>query len=936
VFSVTTSGQNQVASRLEVRAASAGTGKTTSLVLEYLRALAFVPARRIAAVTFTRVGAVDLRERMRAGLREVTETGAYLGFRPPTPEPYRQALREIGSTTITTIHGFFRDVLRLNAPALGLDPEFSYLDESQARELFRDAASAALARTALEDGTGAALLVERGWEESIQALETLFARRVYAPFQPAGLEDGVQDELTVSLIDLYRVAEAGYTARLASRALGPTDVELETLRLLNAPDALERIRSRYRVLLVDEFQDVNPLQARIFSGLQIERTLLVGDAKQSIYAFRDADVNAFLDVYAQAHRLEPLNITYRHGPELSDFYSAVAARLFPEFTELGLPAEVQPGRSSAAPSTSPYTSVEPRAELHVFQGASLELARRSEARFLADRLTELHDAGTPWSEMAVLVRSRTALGPLEAALAAEGVPALMVSGQRYYDRREIRDAATLLRARLGPDAPQTLAALSQLPGIDLQPAALETMLEDEHGLKLALERSRLPQARRLRELLERLRDATDAIDLLSQAWNFLGPRSFTRDRQSTANLDGLLYQLAARGLRDPRSALGFLERARLAEAEGDEPLEAGESVRLLTVHAAKGLEFGVVAVFDLARGERNTVDDVLVHPDGSVAIKGSEHARRIHHHWNARRDGEANRLLYVALTRARDRLILTGSMTRTPRAWLETLLNRLNLGQEDYGIPGIRVRVHTVTDDVPQWLLTPPGFENRFDPHPRLARARFARPGRRVRAPTRSEAASQAESEFPSEEAMTDLPVIGDPLALPQADQVIGTLTHYAISEALEPDNPTHQAVLAAQYVLHPFSDVERTVMLERAWALYAVYRRMYPNVAARLADHAELPFAFARNGVTWQGVIDRFYQQPDGVWVLEDFKTDDVPPEALSERANAYHRQLALYREAIRLARPGLRFEVRLTFLRHGLMLRLEDDVLDAALEGL
>ncbi len=930
MFPVITSGQNQITTRLEVRAASAGTGKTTSLVLEYLRALAFVPARRIAAVTFTRVGAVDLRERMRAGLREVIETGAYLGFRPPTPEPYRQALREIGSTTITTIHGFFRDVLRLNAPALGLDPEFSYLDESQARELFRDAASAALTRTALEDGAGAALLAERGWEESLQALETLFVRRVYAPFQPAGLEDGVQDELAASLIDLYRVAEAGYTARLASRALGPTDVELETLRLLNVPDALERIRSRYRVLLVDEFQDVNPLQARIFSGLQIERTLLVGDAKQSIYAFRDADVNAFLDVYAQAQRLEPLNVTYRHGPELSDFYSAVASRLFPEFTELGLPAEVQPGRAAASPAE------EPRAELHVFQGASLELARRAEARFLVDRLTELHDAGTPWSEMAVLVRSRTALGPLETALSAAGVPALMVSGQRYYDRREIRDAATLLRARLVPDAPQTLAALSRLPGIDLEPAALETMLEDEHGLKLALERSRLPQARRLRELLERLRDVTDAIDLLSQAWNFLGPRSFTRDRQSIANLDGLLYQLAARGLRDPRSALGFLERARLAEAEGDEPLEAGESVRLLTVHAAKGLEFGVVAVFDLARGERNTVDDVLVHPDGSVAIKGSEHARRIHHHWNARRDGEANRLLYVAITRARDRLILTGAMTKTPRAWLETLLGRLNLGREDHGIPGIRVRVHAVTDDVPPLMLTPPGFENRFDPDPRLARARFARPGRRVRAPTRSEAASQNESAFPSEEVMTDLPVIGDPLALPQAEQVIGTLTHYAISEALEPDNPTHQAVLAAQYALHPFPEVERTAMLERAWALYAVYRRMYPDVAARLADHAELPFAFARDGVTWQGVIDRFYQQPDGVWVLEDFKTDDVPLEALSERANTYHRQLAIYREAIRLTRPGLHFEVRLTFLRYGVSLRLEDDVLDAALEGL
>jgi ATP-dependent exoDNAse (exonuclease V) beta subunit len=105
---------------LEVRAASAGTGKTTSLVLEYLEALRHTPSRRIAAVTFTRLGAMDLRERLRAGLRQVLETGTYLHFTAPSPEPYRRALREIGSSVITTIHGFYRDLLRLNAPGLGV------------------------------------------------------------------------------------------------------------------------------------------------------------------------------------------------------------------------------------------------------------------------------------------------------------------------------------------------------------------------------------------------------------------------------------------------------------------------------------------------------------------------------------------------------------------------------------------------------------------------------------------------------------------------------------------------------------------------------------------------------------------------------------------------------------------------------------------------
>jgi ATP-dependent exoDNAse (exonuclease V) beta subunit len=535
----------------------------------------------------------------------------------------------------------------------------------------------------------------------------------------------------------------------------------------------------------------------------------------------------------------------------------------------------------------------------------------------------------------VLVRSRTALPPLEAALAALGIPAMAVSGQKYYDRREIRDAATLLRARLMPDAPHVLAALARLPGIDLETDALENMLEDAEGFTVALERSRAAAARRLRELLERIRRAGDAIDLLSDAWSFLGPASFTRDRQAVANLDGLLYQLAARGLRDPRTALTFLERARLSEAEGDEPLEAGDSVRLLTVHASKGLEFGVVAVFDLSRGERNQTDEISVHPDGEVALRGSGHAARIAAHWDARRDGESNRLLYVALTRAKDRLILTGSMTKTPRAWLEILLSQLKLGQEDHGIPGVRVTAHAATEDVLPALLEAPPPEPRFTVDASLARARFPRPRRRVRAPTRSTETADGDGELEPEEVLDGLPDMGEALALPQAERVIGTLTHYAISEGLDASNETHRAVLSAQYVLHPFPDHEREAMLERSWALKAVHDRLYPDIGSRLEDHAELPFAFSRDGVTWQGVIDRLYHESIGAWVLEDYKTDDVPLDAVSERAATYHRQLALYREAIRLARPELEPEVRLTFLRHGIVLRLETSDLDAAMQG-
>ena len=949
-------------SNLEVRSASAGTGKTTSLVLEYLMALRFTPARRIAAITFTRVGAIDLRERLRTGLREVVLHGSYLEFKPANLELYRTALRELGSASITTIHGFFRELLRLNAPALNLDPEFSNLDESESLETFRDAASSVLAQAALRDAPGGEVLATLGWERTLQALESLHNKRVYAPFRSGNLEDGVEpDALTVSLLAAFESSLSLYLSRLASRALAPTDVELKTLELLSDPAMLERVRSRVSVLLVDEFQDVNPLQAKIFQGLNLTRVLLVGDPKQSIYAFRDADVNAFLDVYQRAKTLEPLTTTYRHGVALSAFYSSLAANLFPEFSEIGLPSHVLPGR------IKPEDGSEPRAELHVFEAPSLEAGRHAEAAFLARRLRELNASGTPWHDMAVLVRSRTSLPPLELALALENIPVLMVAGQKYYDRREIRDAITLLRARLvAPETPQfafALAALSRIPGIDLSLKNLEEILRDTDGARVGLRRSAAPEALRLRELLEIVRDAKDAVTLLEDAWVFLGYSVLAINRQAGANLDGLLYQLAARGLRDPRSALSFLERARLSEAESDEPLEAGDAVRLLTVHSSKGLEFPVTAVFDLARGENPQRPDLVVHPDGEVALKPNARAKKglttsryasILEHLKRRAEGESHRLLYVALTRAKDRLIMTGSTTNKPRAWLETLLMKLQLLEKPDAMPGISVHRHEVKVLEKLEMPTPVKLEPRFTPDVELASARFARPMRRVRAPSKAPEASgtnttgapnvagdpeladvsELDTEMPDEIPNTALET--EFMGIPESIRVIGTLTHYAIAENLEPDNPKHQQVLSAQYLLHPYSDIERQTMLERAWWLISRYVLLYPDRFERLQDFAELPFAFLRKGITWQGLIDRLYQEKNGTWILEDFKTDDVPDEALPQRARAYHRQLALYREAIRQARPTLEPEVRITFLVHGVTLKLEERDLQAALRGI
>ncbi len=868
---------------LEIRAASAGTGKTTSLVLLYLEALKTTPARRIAAVTFTRASARDLRTRLRAGLLELLQTGRYLDVVLHTREPFERALKELDSSAISTIHGFFRVLLRLNAPSLGLDPEFTNLDESQAKEIYRAACSSLLARAALLGETGTALLATYGWEEALSALETLFEKRVYAPF--------FGDDQ--NLLETYNAANALYQARLANSSLSATDIELKTLELLEQPACVARIQSRFQILLVDEFQDVNPLQAKIFTRLNLQRTIFVGDAKQSIYAFRDADVTAFLEMYQQAKSLAPLTTTYRHGKALSEFYSSLSEKLFPEFSERGLPATVSSGRTNATSS----------AEMHLIEASHLESGRSTEARIIAKRLWELHQAGYAWREMAILLRTRTSLTNLEPSLRHAQIPFLVGSGQRYYDRREIRDAIQLLRAKLQPEAPEVLAALARLPSINLPLEKIENLLTNT---KRALQD---PDFAPLVALLEVIYGASDALGLLEAAWMHLGT-NLTREAQSYANLDGLLYQLAARGARDPRAALTFLEQAQLGEAEGDEPLEGQDAVRILTIHASKGLEFPVCVVYDLARGERNTAEALAVHPNGEVAWRGTASYISTQKHWNARRDGEANRLLYVALTRAKDVLILTGSSTGTARGWLA---NFEKIGS----LPHLEVVTHAEDQSLPLEITTNPQSFLTLMPNLELAKASFKRHTPRVRAPTRSPEAHETDTS--PDELRLDL----HSESIPEADRVIGTLAHYAIAENFSSQNMAQRQILSAQYVLHPYSPLECQTMIERAWWYLTQYEKLYPDRSQRLVDYAELPFAYQDGKTTWQGIIDRLYQEENGTWILEDYKTDSLPLPEIPQRARAYERQLGIYREAVKSARK-LEPEVRLTFLHHGIVYKL------------
>jgi ATP-dependent helicase/nuclease subunit A len=273
---------------MRVRVASAGTGKTTSLVLRVLGLVGEgVPLRRIAAVTYTRTAAAELRQRVGEGIHELLTEGEYLGglvhLEAARRPRFEEAQRELGGANMSTIHGFLIEVLRLVAPALSLDPAFAPFGEGEARATYEDELRSLLflAQDPRHPLTGALARLGDGAQSELRAL---FERRSLAPdLEPSD----------AGAADLWAVHVATYdrwSARHLPERLAPSEIERLALRAVEAPVLAARVVARTPVILVDEFQDVNPLQGRLFeaferAGAHIE---VVGDPKQSIYGFRHA------------------------------------------------------------------------------------------------------------------------------------------------------------------------------------------------------------------------------------------------------------------------------------------------------------------------------------------------------------------------------------------------------------------------------------------------------------------------------------------------------------------------------------------------------------------------------------------------------------------------------------------------------------------------
>jgi ATP-dependent exoDNAse (exonuclease V) beta subunit len=521
-------------------------------------------------------------------------------------------------------------------------------------------------------------------------------------------------ELLQELLTAF--AHAYQEAKDRESALDFEDLQLRARDLLSgSPEIRERERRRFRSIMVDEFQDTNRLQTELLDLLEPlddGDLFVVGDEFQSIYGFRHADVAVFRERRAAAPTVLPLTRNHRSRPEVLAAVNELFASEFGEEYQRLEPAEGMDQHALRNAVELLVTDKEATAEAGVHW-------RRSEARHVARRVRELVDAGdaTP-GQIVLLFAAGTDAEWFEEELRAVGLPTYRAAGRSYFGQQQVVDLLAYLRLLQNRYDDEALLTVLTSPFVGVSNDALVLIRAEaqrqpifrgiERGLPgdLAEDDRRLVLAFRQRydRLLELAAHAPLELlceRILSEHDYDLAVLARPDGKRRYANLRKLgrlarSYEELRGG--DLEGFVRFVEGqedvgAKESDAVSEE--EGADAVRLLTIHAAKGLEFDVVVVADAGRS-RPPVSDILALSDGRFGFKvahpatgtrvGTESYRDVKEHREQAERAERLRLYYVAMTRARERLIVSGSIAaagesaeETPIGWV---LARLGLDDE--------------------------------------------------------------------------------------------------------------------------------------------------------------------------------------------------------------------------------------------------------------
>ena len=1046
--------------------AGAGTGKTRTLVARYLALLADgMPLRRIVAVTFTRKAAREMRNRVRQ------EIGTYLrqaDLEGEEKEAWQNHYNTLDAARIGTIHNLCAEILRAHPAEVGIDPQFSVLDETQSALLLQEAVEATLAWAVEMEEVAAIfdLLSEQGllelitvlvqkrltvgqvmeqlpagnivqvWQARLEesqaaALEQLLsnpafkeAKGILERNQAHNAEDKAEVQRRIVLEAFYGLESEsaagkirnlqaldrinltggsqkswpGGKAQLAEvkaalkelrgmfrerpllsltlngqdQVLGTVmpaiylvgkqaldfyqglkseregldfdDLEALAIRLLEEDEAVHAYwQSQIKALLVDEFQDTNDQQNYFMHLLcpTAGKLFIVGDAKQSIYRFRGADVTVFAQEKARIEEqngsLIDLDISYRAQETLLKGMNLLLRPILSD-PAADLPPWIAPftplraGRKGSTGDLAP-----PLVEFHLTVGNKPEALPRAAAA-LARRLTRLHrEQSLDYGDMAVLCRASGSFQYYEDAFDGAGIPYLTVAGKGFYERPEVRDLINALQAIADPHDDVALTGLLRSPACGLSDVFLY----------------RLARERRANESLwDCIRkeisvdDAQDKV-VLQRAVSLIGDLNRQAGRVATADLlkqflDRSFYRAILRKADQPRALRNvakllddiqqselvnvneFLEYAQIVRESGARTGEArvtsGGSVQIMSIHAAKGLEFPVVVLGDAASGSfrpaKMAVDPYLgillnlKNEDGQTAAS--------YRLWMAKTkqqdEAEINRLLYVALTRAEHLILISGHVqqSKTGRlswhGWLGDLAGISGLVDADLGgYDEEGDKQHEIDCSLQETEIVATFYEPLFPAQEavKMATVMDVEADRALELALREPLALNEPTVEKGEEQLQYVWQVIPTTERPSAPAwVIGSLVHSALALWRFP-GAGFEAWVAARAGKYGITDerqlghaARETTRLLRRFQESALFQEM--NGATR--RYHELPFSCWLDGRSVSGVMDALYHREER-WTVVDFKTDRIRDEAGLRQLLArkdYKQQLLIYQDAV------------------------------------
>jgi len=574
--------------------AGAGAGKTKTIA-ERIRYLVEtgVPPSAILAITFTNKAAKEMRERIAQGLRSASE------------QPF-----------VSTFHSLGVYILREQSAQAGIKRHFTIFDRDDSKKAVREVLRTIGLDPKTHDPDRITSVISREKGQGL-GVEDYGGRGEYGYFS-----------------EIVEQVWPGYEKILKrDNALDFDDLLLKTMNLLNDNRAVrEFYQNIWKYIHIDEYQDTNRVQYRISKMLvgENKNICVVGDVDQNIYSWRGADIKNILDFekdYPDA-KVITLEENYRSTQTILE-----AANRVIEKNKIRLKKNL-------------FTTNSEGERISLFRGFD----EASEAEFIAQRAAALIRKGVSPGEIAVLFRANFQSRVLEEAFMNHAIPYQLL-GTRFFERKEVKDIVSYLRAALNPDSLSDKRRIINMPARGIgETTVLKIFSNDESSLPSAT-KAKLSSFRTLLREIERVSKQKSPSETVSFIIKVSGLEKKWQDGgdEGRARLENA-YELSNFASRYDKESpaegiLHFLSDAAL-QSDQDEMKDEEKAVRLMTVHASKGLEFDIVFIAGLEEGlfPHQKINEVDASPEERE---------------------EERRLFYVALTRARKKIFLSQAETRT-------------------------------------------------------------------------------------------------------------------------------------------------------------------------------------------------------------------------------------------------------------------------------